>query len=70
MCAGALVLARVARLIYGAADPKAGAVTTLYKICSDARLNHRIEIVPGVLADECGGLLTAFFRRQRAAGKK
>ena len=70
MCAGAMVLARIDRLIYGAADPKAGAVRTLYSICSDARLNHQVEVVSGVLADECGALLTEFFRRQRELGKK
>jgi len=70
MCAGAIVLARIDRLIYGAADPKAGAVQTLYSICSDTRLNHQVEIVAGVLADECAGLLTRFFRKQREMGKK
>ncbi len=70
MCAGAIVLARLDRLIYGAADPKAGAVETLYRICSDDRLNHRVEIASGVLADECSRLMSDFFRRQRAMGKK
>ena len=70
MCAGAIVLARIDRLIYGAADPKAGAVHTLYCLCSDPRLNHQVEVVGGVLADECGALLTKFFRRQREMGKK
>ncbi len=70
MCAGAIVLARLDRVIYGATDPKAGAVETLYELCSDARLNHRPEIVAGVMADECGTLLTDFFRAQRAKGKK
>lgn len=70
MCAGAIVLARIDRLIYGAPDPKAGAVRTLYSICSDPRLNHQVEIVEGVLADECGALLTEFFRKQREMGKK
>ncbi|HET6427364.1 MAG TPA: tRNA adenosine(34) deaminase TadA [Phycisphaerae bacterium] len=70
MCAGAIVLARIDRLIYGAADPKAGAVRTLYSICSDGRLNHQVEVVSGVLADECGALLMEFFRRQRELGKK
>ena len=69
MCAGAIVLARLDRLVYGAADPKAGAVRTLYQLCTDDRLNHRVEVVPGVLADECGALLTEFFRKQRALGK-
>jgi len=70
MCAGAIVLARIDRLIYGAADPKAGAVRTLYSICSDGRLNHQVEVVSEVLADECGALLMEFFRRQRELGKK
>jgi len=70
MCAGAIVLARIDRLVYGAADPKAGAVRTLYQICDDQRLNHTVEVVGGVLADECGRLLTEFFRRQREMGKK
>jgi len=70
MCAGAIVLARLERLVYGAADPKAGAVGTLYRIGSDGRLNHRVEIVAGVRADACGRVLTAFFETQRAMGKK
>ena len=70
MCAGAIVNARVPRLVYGCDDPKAGAVRTLYQICEDARLNHRVEVASGVLADECAELLRAFFRDQRALGKK
>lgn len=70
MCAGAVVLARLDAVIYGADDPKAGAVRSLYEILSDDRLNHRPGVVPGVLAEECGSLLTAFFRKQRALGKK
>lgn len=70
MCAGAIVLARMDRLVYGAADPKAGGVETLYRICTDPRLNHQVEVVSGVLARECGAILTSFFRRQRALGKK
>lgn len=65
MCAGALVNARVPRLVYGAADPKMGCVTTLHRLCDDARFNHRMEVVPGVLADECGKLLREFFRAKR-----
>jgi tRNA(adenine34) deaminase len=61
MCAGALVNARVDRVVYGADDPKAGAVRTLYQIGADPRLNHGFELVPGVLAAECGALLTSFF---------
>jgi tRNA(adenine34) deaminase len=70
MCAGAIVLARIDRVVYGATDPKAGAVDTLYRLCSDERLNHRVEVVAGVRADECGRLLTDFFAAQRALGKK
>jgi tRNA(adenine34) deaminase len=70
MCAGAIVNARIPKLIYGCADPKAGAVRTLYRICDDERLNHRVEITEGVLATECAGLLQDFFKKQRALGKK
>lgn len=70
MCAGAIVQARIPRLVYGAADPKAGACESLYQICSDKRLNHRAEVVSGVLAEECAELLQQFFARQRAMGKK
>jgi tRNA(adenine34) deaminase len=70
MCAGAIVLARIPTLIYGAADPKGGAVNTLYKLCSDERLNHNVDIAAGVLAEECARLLTDFFAAQRAKGKK
>jgi tRNA(adenine34) deaminase len=70
MCAGAIVNARLGRLIYGCDDPKAGAIRTLYKICDDPRLNHQVEITAGVLADDCAGLLRDFFKAQRAAGKK
>ncbi len=65
MCAGALVNARLRRLVYGCDDPKAGAVRTLYKLLDDPRLNHRVEVVPNVLAAECGGLLKSFFSRLR-----
>jgi tRNA(adenine34) deaminase len=70
MCAGAIVNARIPRLVYGCSDPKAGAVQTLYQLCSDPRLNHRVEIVGGVLAEECGMMLTSFFAAKRAMGKK
>ena len=66
MCAGALVLSRLPELVYGAADPKGGAVGSLYDITSDTRLNHRVEVTSGVLADECGQLLTRFFRARRS----
>jgi tRNA(adenine34) deaminase len=65
MCAGAMVNARVAQVVYGAADMKAGACLSLYNVCDDPRLNHRIELVPAVLEDECGALLTRFFASQR-----
>ena len=65
MCAGACVNARISRLVYGAADPKAGAVDTLYRICGDERLNHRLDVAAGVLSDECGELLRAFFAARR-----
>lgn len=70
MCAGAIVNARIPRLVYGADDPKAGAVRTLYQLCEDERLNHRLEVVGGVCADECATLLREFFQAQRALGKK
>ena len=70
MCAGAIVLARLDRLVYGADDAKAGAVRTLHQLCSDERLNHVVEITVGVRADECGRLLSEFFRARRAEGKK
>lgn len=68
MCAGAIVNARVGRLIYGAADPKAGAVESLYQICGDPRLNHRPQIVRGLMAQECGEVLRIFFRQRRGKG--
>ena len=70
MCAGALVHARVARVVYGCDDPKGGAVVTLFAIGQDARLNHRFELTRGVLADECAARLRAFFAALRAQGKK
>jgi tRNA(adenine34) deaminase len=70
MCAGGVVNARVPRLVYGCDDPKAGAVRTLYQLCEDERLNHRVDVTSGVLADECAELLRSFFRAQRALGKK
>jgi tRNA(adenine34) deaminase len=66
MCAGAAVLARVTRLVYGAFDPKAGAVGSLWDLVRDRRLNHRPEVVSGVLADECAGLLREFFDARRS----
>ncbi|MEX2308123.1 MAG: tRNA adenosine(34) deaminase TadA [Pirellulales bacterium] len=65
MCAGAVVLARMPRVVYGAADPKAGAVTTLYQLLNDPRLNHRAEVIAGVLAAPCGEILSRFFQQKR-----
>ena len=65
MCAGALVNSRIARLVYGADDPKAGAVGSLYNLGADPRLNHEYEVETGVLADECAALLTSFFAGRR-----
>jgi tRNA(adenine34) deaminase len=67
MCAGALVHARVEELVYGCDDPKAGAVRSLYQICEDARLNHRLRVTGGVLAETCGRLLSEFFAGLRRA---
>jgi tRNA(adenine34) deaminase len=69
MCAGAIVLARISRVVFGATDPKAGAATTLYRLLDDARLNHRSEVVSGVLAEPCGRVLSEFFARRRAESK-
>jgi tRNA(adenine34) deaminase len=65
MCAGALVNARLRRVIYGCDDPKAGAARTLYRLLDDPRLNHRVEVVPGVLAGDCAAALRSFFSRLR-----
>lgn len=65
MCAGAAVLARVDRIVYGAVDPKAGAVGSLWDVVRDRRLNHRPEVIASVLADECGAVLNEFFARRR-----
>ncbi len=65
MCAGAMVNARLGRLVYGADDPKAGACRTLYSIPTDKRLNHRVTVIGGVLADQCVDLLQAFFGQRR-----
>ena len=65
MCAGALVLARLDRLVYGCDDPKAGACGSLYDIVRDGRLNHRLQVTSGVLAEECAKLLQDFFQKRR-----
>jgi tRNA(adenine34) deaminase len=67
MCAGAIVQSRVKRVVYGADDPKAGAVKTLYQLLEDSRLNHRAEVTAGVLAEECGRVLSEFFQQKRLA---
>ena len=70
MCAGAIVQARIPFVIYGATDPKAGAVVSQFNLLSDKRLNHQSEIVSGILAAPCGEILTRFFQSQRRLGKK
>jgi tRNA(adenine34) deaminase len=65
MCAGAIVQARLARLVYGAADPKGGAVRTCFAVLNDPQLNHRMEITAGLMAEECAGLLQSFFSSRR-----
>jgi tRNA(adenine34) deaminase len=69
MCAGAVVQARLPLLVYGAADPKAGACDTLYRIPTDVRLNHRVQVVSGVLADRCAAVLSEFFAGKRRRGQ-
>ncbi len=66
MCAGAIIHARVARVVFGAYDPKTGAAGSVFNILSSAQYNHRVELLGGVLGDECASLLTAFFRQKRA----
>jgi len=70
MCAGAIIQARISTVVYGAADPKAGAVRTLYHLLDDGRLNHHCLITSGVLAEPCGQIITRFFQAQRKLGKK
>jgi tRNA(adenine34) deaminase len=65
MCAGAMVHARVKRLVFGATDPRAGAAGSVFNIAQNVALNHRLEVVSGVLADECGALLRDFFAARR-----
>ena len=69
MCAGALVLARIDRLVYGCDDPKTGACKSLYNIVQDDRLNHRLEVTSEVLADECSSILSEFFSKKRSKTK-
>lgn len=70
MCAGAILQARLDHVIFGAYDPKAGAVQSVYQLLSDSRLNHQCQVIGGVMAEDCGQLLTAFFQEKRAQGKK
>lgn len=70
MCAGAILQARIPVVVYGATDPKAGAVDSLFQLLRDERLNHRAEVIAGVMARQCGEILTAFFAEQRRLGKK
>jgi tRNA(adenine34) deaminase len=69
MCAGAVVAARIGRVVYGAADPKSGAAGSLWDVLRDRRLNHRVEVVGGILSDDCGALLREFFAQRRAEGR-
>ena len=68
MCAGAMVLARLDRLVYGAGDPKAGAVESVFRLLDEPRLNHRVKVTAGVRREECGAILTQFFRKKRGHG--
>jgi len=70
MCAGAILQARVPTVIFGATDPKAGAAESLFTLLSDNRLNHRCEVIGGILQEPCGAILSRFFQQQRALGKK
>lgn len=70
MCCGAILLARLPTVVYGATDPKGGAAGSLFHLLSDQRLNHRCQLIPGVLALPCGEILTRFFQAQRQLGKK
>jgi tRNA(adenine34) deaminase len=70
MCAGAILQSRMARVVYGAADPKAGAVNSLFHLLDDARLNHRCQSTAGVMSEQCGAILSYFFQQKRQEGKK
>ncbi len=69
MCMGAIILSRISRLVYACRDPRAGAVGSIYDFSRDDRFNHRVEVEEGVLADECGALLSGFFQDLRASRK-
>ena len=70
MCAGAILQSRIPRVVFGAMDPKGGAVGSLFNLLDDSRLNHRCEVIAGIQADVCGSMLTEFFKRKRQLGKK
>ena len=70
MCAGAILQARIRKIVYGAMDPKAGAAHSLFQLLGDARLNHQSEVISGVESERCGRILTEFFQKKRAEGKK
>jgi tRNA(adenine34) deaminase len=70
MCAGAILQARIPLVVYGATDPKGGAVHSMFNLLNDSRLNHQAQTIPHVLADRCGEILTRFFVQQRRLGKK
>lgn len=70
MCAGAILMSRLPLVVYGASDPKGGAVESLYQLLSDQRLNHRTEVIAGVMRDACAEILTRFFEEKRQQGKK
>jgi len=70
MCSGAILQSRIPLVVFGATDPKAGGVDSLFHLLSDPRLNHRCQVIPGVMASECGEILTKFFQAQRRLGKK
>jgi len=70
MCAGAMLQARLSKVVYGADDPKAGAVKSIFQLLNDPRLNHQIDVEAGVMAEQCGRVLTDFFRQKRRIAKK
>lgn len=70
MCVGAIVQARIGRLVFGCLDPKGGAVESLYQLCNDARMNHRLPVVGGMLAEDCSAILEGFFNRLRQSKRK
>ncbi len=70
MCSGAIVQARIPVVVFGALDPKGGAAGSLFNLLDDERLNHRAQVIPGVMDNDCGTILTEFFKQKRALGKK